>query len=378
MFQTVTWPVEHWEPFNLIFEILIFFCCGRCCCCCCCNKSFQIPNLPRQIRGRCMKMSSREKQLLKEIVLFRRNLLKILDAIILYSAKRLHAHQRKHRCIRLLLLCFYFMVRFDSSALVGFFSCSSWQHRAMQREHFNPRPRVFCGLSFSKSNENGAACRTNDDSLWLISGLKCFHSAVSSQFGSLGASIEVILTKATPPRCNPQPIKCHSSRFCSQFVSFLPLSLAGSVYRDEFDLAILKMQEDNRLEILKRKWWDGGKCPKEEDHRAKGFFFPPLNPHQLLFRLYLCLFLSLLPPPLSPLALLSAGLGMENIGGIFVVLVCGLLVAIFMAVLEFVWMLRQAPGNEVREGYLTCICFVSLSPPWYSPPYGAARLWQEV
>ncbi|XP_058490585.1 glutamate receptor ionotropic, kainate 4 isoform X1 [Solea solea] len=83
----------------------------------------------------------------------------------------------------------------------------------------------------------------------------------------------------------------------------------GSVYRDEFDLAILKLQEDNRLEILKRKWWDGGKCPKEEDHRAKG-------------------------------------LGMENIGGIFVVLVCGLLVAIFMAVLEFVWMLRQTPGNE--------------------------------
>ncbi|KAK5612359.1 Glutamate receptor ionotropic, kainate 4 [Crenichthys baileyi] len=83
----------------------------------------------------------------------------------------------------------------------------------------------------------------------------------------------------------------------------------GSVYRDEFDLAILKLQEDNRLEILKRKWWDGGKCPKEEDHRAKG-------------------------------------LGLENIGGIFVVLVCGLLVAIFMAVLEFVWMLKQAPGNE--------------------------------
>ncbi|XP_052323171.1 glutamate receptor ionotropic, kainate 4 isoform X2 [Oncorhynchus keta] len=84
----------------------------------------------------------------------------------------------------------------------------------------------------------------------------------------------------------------------------------GSVYRDEFDLAILKLQEDNRLEILKRKWWDGGKCPKEEDHRAKG-------------------------------------LGMENIGGIFVVLVCGLLVAIFMAVLEFMWFLRQTPGTEL-------------------------------
>ncbi|XP_059930867.1 glutamate receptor ionotropic, kainate 4 [Gadus macrocephalus] len=83
----------------------------------------------------------------------------------------------------------------------------------------------------------------------------------------------------------------------------------GSVYRDEFDLAILKMQEDNRLEILKRKWWEGGKCPKEGDHRAKG-------------------------------------LGMENIGGIFVVLVCGLLVAIFMAVLEFMWMMRQTPVTE--------------------------------
>uniref|UniRef100_A0A8C2KVP7 Glutamate receptor n=1 Tax=Cyprinus carpio TaxID=7962 RepID=A0A8C2KVP7_CYPCA len=86
--------------------------------------------------------------------------------------------------------------------------------------------------------------------------------------------------------------------------------VSGSVYRDEFDLAILKLQEENRLEILKRKWWDGGKCPKEEDHRAKG-------------------------------------LGMENIGGIFVVLVCGLLVAIFMAVLEFVWMLRHTPATEL-------------------------------
>ena len=52
---------------------------------------------------------------------------------------------------------------------------------------------------------------------------------------------------------------------------------------------------------------------------------------------------------------------MENIGGIFVVLVCGLLVAIFMAVLEFMWMMRQTPVMEVREGYLTCLCFLSLS-----------------
>ncbi|XP_072557436.1 glutamate receptor ionotropic, kainate 4-like [Paramormyrops kingsleyae] len=84
---------------------------------------------------------------------------------------------------------------------------------------------------------------------------------------------------------------------------------AGSLYRDELDLAILRLQEDNRLEILKRKWWEGGKCPKDGDHRAKG-------------------------------------LGMENIGGIFVVLVCGLLAAVLIAVLEFAWMLRRTPSTE--------------------------------
>ncbi|XP_032940311.1 glutamate receptor ionotropic, kainate 5 [Catharus ustulatus] len=83
----------------------------------------------------------------------------------------------------------------------------------------------------------------------------------------------------------------------------------GSPFRDEITLAILQLQENNRLEILKRKWWEGGHCPKEEDHRAKG-------------------------------------LGMENIGGIFVVLVCGLLVAILVAVMEFVWSTRRAADTQ--------------------------------
>lgn len=83
----------------------------------------------------------------------------------------------------------------------------------------------------------------------------------------------------------------------------------GSPFRDEITLAILQLQENNRLEILKRKWWEGGHCPKEEDHRAKG-------------------------------------LGMENIGGIFVVLVCGLIVAIFVAVMEFVWSTRRSAESE--------------------------------
>ncbi|KAK7939903.1 hypothetical protein WMY93_003229 [Mugilogobius chulae] len=44
----------------------------------------------------------------------------------------------------------------------------------------------------------------------------------------------------------------------------------GSPFRDEITLGILQLQESNRLEILKRRWWEGGQCPREEDHRAKG------------------------------------------------------------------------------------------------------------
>ncbi|XP_041091065.1 glutamate receptor ionotropic, kainate 5-like [Polyodon spathula] len=83
----------------------------------------------------------------------------------------------------------------------------------------------------------------------------------------------------------------------------------GSPFRDEITLAILQLQENNRLDILKRKWWEGGKCPKEEDHRAKG-------------------------------------LGMENIGGIFVVLICGLIIAVFVAVMEFVWSTRRTAESD--------------------------------
>ncbi|XP_068612623.1 glutamate receptor ionotropic, kainate 5 [Brachionichthys hirsutus] len=83
----------------------------------------------------------------------------------------------------------------------------------------------------------------------------------------------------------------------------------GSPFRDEITLAILQLQENNRLEILKRRWWEGGQCPKEEDHRAKG-------------------------------------LGMENIGGIFVVLICGLIIAVFVAIMEFVWSTRRAAETD--------------------------------
>ena len=40
---------------------------------------------------------------------------------------------------------------------------------------------------------------------------------------------------------------------------------------------------------------------------------------------------------------------MENIGGIFVVLICGLIIAVFVAIMEFVWSTRRsAETDEVR------------------------------
>lgn len=41
---------------------------------------------------------------------------------------------------------------------------------------------------------------------------------------------------------------------------------------------------------------------------------------------------------------------MENIGGIFVVLICGLIIAVFVAVMEFIWSTRRsAESEEVRS-----------------------------
>lgn len=120
----------------------------------------------------------------------------------------------------------------------------------------------------------------------------------------------------------------------------------GSPFRDEITLAILQLQENNRLEILKRKWWEGGRCPKEEDHRAKGqkplpmpaLSQKPLGPGPT-------------PTPTLPIPWFPypPGLGMENIGGIFVVLICGLIIAVFVAVMEFIWSTRRsAESEEVR------------------------------
>uniref|UniRef100_A0A1I8I3N7 Glutamate receptor n=1 Tax=Macrostomum lignano TaxID=282301 RepID=A0A1I8I3N7_9PLAT len=86
--------------------------------------------------------------------------------------------------------------------------------------------------------------------------------------------------------------------------------------RDELTLKILELQRDQQLQALKNKWWkETGTC------RGK-----------------------------DPQETTASELGMHNVGGIFVVLVCGLLLAVFVAVVEFVWNTRKNAEAAADEG----------------------------
>ncbi|KAF5910325.1 hypothetical protein HPG69_014557 [Diceros bicornis minor] len=83
----------------------------------------------------------------------------------------------------------------------------------------------------------------------------------------------------------------------------------GSPYRDKITIAILQLQEEDKLHILKEKWWRGSGCPEEENKEA-------------------------------------SALGVQKIGGIFIVLAAGLVLSVLVAVGEFVYKLRKTAERE--------------------------------
>ncbi|KAB5587072.1 hypothetical protein PHYPO_G00008710 [Pangasianodon hypophthalmus] len=161
-----------------------------------------------------------------------------------------------------------------------FFMNSRYQtYQRMWNYMYSKQPSVFV-----KSTEEGIARVLNSKYAFLLeSTMNEYHRSLNCNLTQIGGLLD---TKG--------------------YGIGMPL---GSPFRDEISLAVLQLQENNRLEILKRRWWEGGQCPKEEDHRAKG-------------------------------------LGMENIGGIFVVLICGLIIAVFVAVMEFVWSTRRSAETD--------------------------------
>ncbi|TKS75565.1 Glutamate receptor ionotropic, kainate 2 [Collichthys lucidus] len=78
----------------------------------------------------------------------------------------------------------------------------------------------------------------------------------------------------------------------------------GSPYRDKITIAILQLQEEGKLHMMKEKWWRGNGCPEEESKEA-------------------------------------SALGVQNIGGIFIVLAAGLVLSVFVAVGEVLYKSKQ-------------------------------------
>ena len=99
----------------------------------------------------------------------------------------------------------------------------------------------------------------------------------------------------------------------THLMSFGP---SGSPYRDKITIAILQLQEEGKLHMMKEKWWRGNGCPEEESKEA-------------------------------------SALGVQNIGGIFIVLAAGLVLSVFVAVGEVLYKSKQnAQLEKVLQWYL--------------------------
>ncbi|NWZ26163.1 GRIK1 protein, partial [Asarcornis scutulata] len=94
----------------------------------------------------------------------------------------------------------------------------------------------------------------------------------------------------------------------------------GSPYRDKITIAILQLQEEGKLHMMKEKWWRGNGCPEEDSKEA-------------------------------------SALGVENIGGIFIVLAAGLVLSVFVAIGEFIYKSRKNSDIEqVSCPFPVCLC----------------------
>ncbi|KAK7925928.1 hypothetical protein WMY93_008238 [Mugilogobius chulae] len=69
------------------------------------------------------------------------------------------------------------------------------------------------------------------------------------------------------------------------------------------------LQEEGKLHMMKEKWWRGNGCPEEDNKEANA-------------------------------------LGVENIGGIFIVLAAGLVLSVFVAIGEFIYKARRNADIE--------------------------------
>ncbi|XP_076389983.1 glutamate receptor ionotropic, kainate 2 isoform X3 [Megachile rotundata] len=102
----------------------------------------------------------------------------------------------------------------------------------------------------------------------------------------------------------------------------------GSPWRDKISLAILELQEKGEIQMLYDKWWKspGDTCMRTEKGKESK----------------------------------ANSLGVDNIGGVFVVLLCGLAFAVLIAIFEFCYNSRRNTPAERRAPASTPVCSESL------------------
>ncbi|XP_075217629.1 glutamate receptor ionotropic, kainate 2-like isoform X12 [Lycorma delicatula] len=90
----------------------------------------------------------------------------------------------------------------------------------------------------------------------------------------------------------------------------------GSPWRDKISLAILELQEKGEIQMLYDKWWKnpGDTCTRNEKGKESK----------------------------------ANALGVDNIGGVFVVLLCGLAIAVIVAIFEFCYNSKRITKMERR------------------------------
>ncbi|XP_046667624.1 glutamate receptor ionotropic, kainate 1-like isoform X3 [Homalodisca vitripennis] len=90
----------------------------------------------------------------------------------------------------------------------------------------------------------------------------------------------------------------------------------GSPWRDKISLAILELQEKGEIQMLYNKWWKnpGDTCTRTEKGKESK----------------------------------ANALGVSNIGGVFVVLLCGLAIAVIVAIFEFCYNSKRSTQMERR------------------------------
>lgn len=88
----------------------------------------------------------------------------------------------------------------------------------------------------------------------------------------------------------------------------------GSPWRDKISLAILELQEKGEIQMLYDKWWknSGDTCTRNEKGKESK----------------------------------ANSLGVDNIGGVFVVLLCGLAFAVIIAIFEFCYNSKRNALSE--------------------------------